>query len=125
MNLNQVTLPCHDLEASVSFYRLMGFTQIVSNPPTYARFECESGVTFSLHLMPTTAAESGVVVYFETANLDDTVRELKEKGLSFQSDPADQPWLWREAYLNDPAGNTICLYSAGHNRRNPPWSLSS
>jgi catechol 2,3-dioxygenase-like lactoylglutathione lyase family enzyme len=32
MNLNQVTLPAADLEASASFYRPMGFTQIVSSP---------------------------------------------------------------------------------------------
>jgi hypothetical protein len=49
MNLNQVTLPAADLEASASFYRRMGFTQIVSSPH-YARFECPEGdATFSIH----------------------------------------------------------------------------
>jgi len=36
----------------------------------------------------------------------------------------DQRWLWREACLNDPAGNRICIYHAGENRRYPPWKIS-
>jgi hypothetical protein len=35
--------------------------------------------------------------------------------------PADRSWLWREAILIDPAGNRICLYRAGENRKYPPW----
>ena len=35
----------------------------------------------------------------------------------------DQRWLWREAYLRDPAGNVICIFHGGENRRNPPWRV--
>jgi hydroxymethylpyrimidine/phosphomethylpyrimidine kinase len=35
-----------------------------------------------------------------------------------------QRWLWREAWLRDPAGNSICLYHAGDNRRFPPWRIA-
>ena len=125
MNLNQVTLPCMDLETSVDFYLRLGFKQIVANPPGYARFECASGATFSLERVSEKPGPTGVVVYFETADLDATVGRLKEAGIAFESDPVDQPWLWREAYLKDPAGNTLCLYFAGENRRNPPWLLSA
>ena len=41
----------------------------------------------------------------------------------FESEPIDQTWLWREAYLKDPNGNQICLFYAGENRLNPPWRL--
>jgi hydroxymethylpyrimidine/phosphomethylpyrimidine kinase len=27
------------------------------------------------------------------------------------------------AWLRDPAGNQLCLFRAGENRRNPPWRL--
>jgi hypothetical protein len=33
------------------------------------------------------------------------------------------PYLWREAFLRDPDGNVIVLFSAGENRLNPPWRL--
>ena len=123
MNLNQITLPCSDLAASVQFYRQLGFRLIVSSPPHYARFECESGTTFSLDLTPDGTGATGVVVYFEVTDVDAAVTRLKAAGLTFESDPVDQPWLWREAYLRDPAGNSLCIYHAGNNRRFPPYRL--
>ncbi len=124
MNLNQVTVPCADLAESVAFYRALGLRQIVSNPPDYARFECPvGGATFSLHRVAQPPRDAGVVVYFELEDLDAKVRELEAAGIRFESEPRDQPWLWREAYLRDPAGNLICLFHAGANRRNPPWRI--
>lgn len=124
MDLNQVTVPCTDLEASVAFYRQLGLRQIVSNPPDYARFECPAGAsTFSLHRVSGVPPEHGVVVYFEVEDVDAKVRQLEAAGLRFESGPQDQPWLWREAHLRDPAGNRICLFHAGENRLDPPWRL--
>jgi len=125
MNLNQVTVPCSDLDVSVEFYLLLGLRQIVNSPPDYARFECPIGEsTFSLHRVADAPLNHGVVVYFELADLDPKVKQLKAAGVQFESEPLDQPWLWREARLRDPAGNEICLFQAGENRRNPPWRLS-
>lgn len=124
MDLNQITLPCRDLAASIRFYCQLGCTQIVDSPE-YARFESPAGrATFSLHYVAELAADTGVVVYFETSRLDALVAELKDKGIQFDSEPADQRWLWREARLRDPASNVICLYYAGENRRNPPWRIN-
>jgi catechol 2,3-dioxygenase-like lactoylglutathione lyase family enzyme len=124
MDLNQVTVPCTDLAASVAFYRALGLRQIVSSPPDYARFECPvGGSTFSLHRTSGVPRDGGVVVYFELEDLDTRVSELKAAGFHFEAEPRDQPWLWREAYLRDPAGNRICLFRAGVNRRNPPWRV--
>ena len=122
MNLNQVTVPCFDLAASVAFYRALGLRQFVSSPPDYARFECPMGdSTFSVHRTSECVRDCGVVVFFEVEDLDATVRTLRSAGLEFDSEPRDQPWLWREASLRDPDGNRICLFHAGENRRNPPW----
>jgi len=123
MNLNQVTLPSTDVARSVAFYRGLGFRQIVANLPDYARFECPvGGATFSLHRVAQ-VPESGVVVYFECDDVDRTVARLRRVGVTFAAEPRDQSWLWREAYLRDPDGNTICLFHAGKNRRHPPWRL--
>lgn len=125
MNLNQVTVPCVQLEASVDFYRRLGLRLIVLDPPKYARFECPSGgSTFSLHLAEPAGSASAPVVYFELEDLDRRVEDLRATGLVFESGPRDQPWLWREAYLRDPAGNLLCLYHAGKNRLFPPWRLA-
>jgi catechol 2,3-dioxygenase-like lactoylglutathione lyase family enzyme len=121
MKLNQVTVPAADLERSIAFYRTLGFRLIVKNGH-YARFEIGDGsATFSLHLGE--AVGQGPLLYFECEDLDVRVAELKAKGIAFDHDPVDQSWLWREAWLRDPAGNRLCLYFAGENRRFPPWRL--
>jgi predicted enzyme related to lactoylglutathione lyase len=125
MNLNQVTLPATDISQSALFYREMGFMQIVSSPH-YARFECPEGdATFSMHLADDPVPNTGVVVYFECATLDDKVAQLQAKGFEFLKLPTDERWLWREARLKDPAGNELCLFWAGENRKNPPWRIEA
>ena len=122
MRLNQVTVSVRDVEAAVAFYRTLGLDLIVKSPH-YARFACPQGdSTFSVHAGEP-AAPVSTVVYFEDDQLDETVARLKNAGLEFESDPTDEPWLWREARLRDPSGNPVCLYRAGANRLDPPWRL--
>lgn len=126
VNLNQITLPAADLDRAVRFYREMGFRLIVHSPPRYARFECAEGdSTFSLHSADHPIGHTGVVVYFECADLDARVKALLASGFEFTQLPTDERWLWREARLIDPSGNVICLYWAGDNRRHPPWRVSA
>ena len=44
--------------------------------------------------------------------------------MAFEHGPRGQPWMWREARLRDPSGNTIFLYKAGEARRYPPWRIA-
>lgn len=123
MNLNQVTLPARDVAESAAFFRRMGFLQIVDTDH-YARFECTEGeATFSVERCEGMPVPPGVKVYFETGRLDELVAELEGRGFVFEVRPVDRPWLWREAWLRDPAGNEICLFHAGTIRKNPPWRV--
>lgn len=123
MNLNQVTVEVSDIERAVAFYQTLGLTQIVASYH-YARFVCgnEQGSTFSVHLSDDPSPFRGGV-YFECDDLDARVDLLMSKGLGFDTQPVDQRWLWREAWLRDPDGNRICLYRAGENRVHPPWRI--
>jgi hydroxymethylpyrimidine/phosphomethylpyrimidine kinase len=124
MRLNQVTVGATEYNASVAFYKTLGLRQIVDSPPHYARFELPDGdSTFSIHLVDGPSGQEFPLVYFETPALDADVARLKGLGVAFEHDPVDQRWGWREAYLRDPAGNRICLYQAGVNRRYPPWRI--
>ena len=125
MELNQVTLPSTDVERSAKFYRTMGFGQIVESLPMYARFECLGRATFSVHRVAPVSSESNVIIYFECADVDATCATLTARGITIDSPPKDQEWLWREARLRDPDGNVLCLYHAGEIRRYPPWRLSA
>lgn len=125
MRLNQVTVACRDLDASVGFYRQLGLKLIVKSPH-YARFELpEGGSTFSLHVADGEVPRAHAPrIYFECDDLDAEVARLKAAGLVFEHEPKMQTWLWHEAWLRDPAGNALCLYHAGDNRTHPPWRLA-
>lgn len=124
MDLNQVTLPVKDVDEAIRFYCGMGFHLIVRSLPRYARFECNAGnATFSVHYVERQTSDHGVVIYFECSDLDSKVKQLMSCGYTFDQLPKDEAWLWREARLRDPSNNVLCLYSAGENRRNPPWRV--
>lgn len=124
MKMNQVTVGCTDYARSVDFYQKLGLVQIVDSPPRYARFETPGGETLSIHAVDSVSAPT-TMIYFELDELDATVAELAAAGIAFDSAPEDQGWGWREARLRDPAGNPICLFHAGDNRRFPPWRIPS
>ena len=124
MRLNQVTAAAADLKQSIAFYQVLGLKLIVKSPH-YARFELPRGeATFSLHIADgPVPRENAPQLYFECHDVEFEVRRLKQAGVAVERGPAMQSWLWHEAWLRDPAGNAICLFNAGDNRRYPPWRL--
>jgi hydroxymethylpyrimidine/phosphomethylpyrimidine kinase len=122
--LNQVTVTGTDYRKSVEFHRTLGLRQIVDSPENgYARFETEGGATFSVQIDPEETISATTAVYLECDDLDERVERLARSGLTFEHGPRNQPWMWREARLRDPAGNIIFLYKAGEARRYPPWRI--
>jgi len=125
MNLNQVTIKSKNTLEAVAFYKLLGLTLIVDALPRYARLECPDGeATLSISLTEEKELNNTITLYFEDENLDLLVEKLKEKGITFTQVPEDKSWLWREAHLQDADGNTIILFKAGENRKNPPWRIN-
>lgn len=123
MAFNQVTIGCSDLTQSIAFYQALGFELIVNSPQNgYARFEAPNGTTLSLH--KGLGVPAMAVLYFERQDLDQWFEKLSHKGVIFDQAPTDQSWGWREARLSDPAGNPLCLFTAGQYRRFPPWRVN-
>ncbi len=130
MRLDQVTLPCTDYDASVAWWQRFGLTLIVDSPPKYARFECpaeagEEPATLSLHLTDALAPADWPAVYFEVSDVFTEVGKRCMAGIHPVEEPERKDWLWTEAWFRDPAGNRVCLYSAGTNRRFPPWRVGA
>lgn len=124
MDLNQVTILSTDVSKAIEFYQNLGLILIVHSNHHYARFLCPTGnTTFSIHQTEEMPTISSAWIYFECEELDAKVASLQQQGVVFEQLPQDQPWLWREARLKDLDGNQLILYSAGENRKNPPWRL--
>lgn len=131
MILNQVTLPCtvDDFHLCLEFYQTLGLTLIVHTHDEYARFEMPvhrgagSPATLSIHVVSEALgpASGCGVIYFEVDDVAANVERLTENGIVFDSEVAEQSWLWTEASLRDPAGNRLIIYHAGEARRFPPW----
>ena len=80
--------------------------------------------TFSLHVRGgPIPRDNAPRIYFECADVDGEFARLERAGCVFEHAPVSQTWLWREAWLRDPAGNALCLFNAGANRTHPPWRL--
>ncbi len=123
MDLNQITLEAADFDASVAFYTRLGLKLIVLSDARYARFELPSGATtLSLHH----AASPNIgntVLYFEVDDIAARFHSLTAAGIIFDTEPKMQRYRWIEARFRDPAGNLLCLFQAGPERRFPPWRL--
>jgi catechol 2,3-dioxygenase-like lactoylglutathione lyase family enzyme len=125
VNLNQVTVYTDKPTETAEFFKKLGLRIIVDSLPRYARLECPDGEsTLSIQHDEKAEVSNNVVLYFECDDLDRVVSDLKSNGLTFDEEPTDRPWLWRQAYLKDPNGNKICLFRAGENRKNPPWRVT-
>ena len=121
MHLNHVTLPAHDYDASLAFYRALGLVQIVAAPPRYARFETAGGATLSIEVMDDGARAGGAEIHLHCDDVDGDVAAAQARGVVFDRPPTDMDYLWRRAVTHDPAGNIVVLYHAGINQRFPPW----
>lgn len=122
MRLNQITLPVRDIARSKAFYLTLGFRLLVDSAH-YCRFLAPDGdTTFSIHVEDG-AIGTGPVLYLESEDMDADYARLKSAGVAFETEPADESWLWREARFRDPDGHHWKLYFAGENRVNPPWRV--
>lgn len=125
MNLNHVTIYSDKPLPTVEFFEKLGLIRIVDSLPRYARLQCPDGdSTLSVHVSESGVNAENIVLYFECENLEAEILRLKSLGIELDGDLADRPWLWREAYIKDPNGNSVCLFHAGINRINPPWRIA-
>lgn len=114
--LHQVALQATNLDAAVNFYRdVLGLRFITRyDPPGLAFFDMGG---FRLLL---SATASGATLYFRVVDIDDAVKSLKKRGVSFLHPPAMihrdetgefgkkgvEEWM---AFFKDPSGNILAL----------------
>lgn len=53
----------------------------------------------------------GPEITLRVDDVDETVTRLKEMGVQIEAEPADQPWQARHAWLRDPDGRRMSIYS--------------
>lgn len=110
----------HDVQPMVDFYEELGFSISFRMPEegeagyvTMGRDESELAIvdaewpTHQTGLPMGTDPRFEMFVYVE--DLDETVDALRGRGTPVISEPTDQPWGERTAYVADPEGNPVSL----------------
>jgi len=114
IRMNWAVIFVEDVPATVAFYRdLLGLTPIKQGPGS-TRLETGDGTGWlSIHGLTDDEKppwNDGVMLHFETGELDEVCARLEEAGVTFRQKPRVMPWGWRHAYVYDPAGHVVSLY---------------
>ncbi len=127
MKFNNVRLLVRDYRKCFDFYtRKLGFEPLWDIEECYGAFRVADGIEglaifLSDQMAPVVGnadAQQPVggreksMVCFEVANVDETYKALKTKGVEFVNEPVDKPgWGARVVHLRDPEENLIELYT--------------
>ena len=113
------------LDAAVSFYEQVLGQRLGRRTEHWAQFDC-GGVTLGLYDRATMAENLGVAepelgsppgaleLAFQVSDCDDAFRAALDAGARSFRPPEDRPWGERTAYILDPDGALVELYTRAH-----------
>lgn len=113
---NHAMLYVRSLDRALQFYvDGLGF-RLVDELEGYGRLRAARGdSTIALHLTESRArpSSSTIRLYFEVADIERYCARLEAKGIRFTAPVERKSWGWKHAYLTDPDGHELSIYSAG------------
>ena len=107
-SLDHLYMQVSDLERSVAFYELLGFT--TTRWRDYVRLEGPDGVYIGME-QGRVAVGGSIELVVRVDDVDRRFQELSAAGIRFDGSPADQEWGARHVWLTDPDGNRLSLFS--------------
>ncbi len=108
--LTHLFITTHDLAAMREFYvNLLGLDMLVDEGD-YLRVGGGGGAHMGME-PAAKGALPAVELNIEVGDVDAVVERLSIRGVQFDALPADMPWGARHAWLRDPAGHRLSLYS--------------
>jgi catechol 2,3-dioxygenase-like lactoylglutathione lyase family enzyme len=113
--LSHLFVSVRDLRASEAFYvgRLGLEILLGSVESGYLRVGGGGGFHLGLEEHPDDAiATDGIEIVIRVDDVDELCRRLTAAGFGIERGPADQPWGARHAWLRDPTGYRVSVYSA-------------
>ena len=121
---NHAMVYSRNVAAAVEFYAsLLGLEVLEKvdweNRTVYARLKSPGGDgTIAIHGLPPGEElhTGGVRLYFEVKNLERFCKRLEASGVKLSKPPKVMPWGWKHAYLDDPDGHEVSVYTAGAKR---------
>ena len=84
--------------------------EVLAEHPGYLRIGTPGGFHFGCEELPGVGAE-GIELVIAVDDVDTTYADLVNAGVVFDSPPADTDWGARHAWLRDPSGYRLSIYS--------------
>ena len=109
--LSHLFMHVTDLAAARTFYvELLGL-QVLIEEPGYLRVGREGGFHIGMEEEPSQVGGAGIEIVVEVPDVDAAFRRLQGDGVAFDEPPADMPWGARHAWMRDPSGYRLSLFS--------------
>ncbi|CAN5864065.1 hypothetical protein BH24CHL6_BH24CHL6_14650 [soil metagenome] len=104
-----------DLASTRAFYVDRLGLRLLVDEGAYIRVGGEDGFQMGMEAVPDEIGARGIEIVIAVDDVDATYRRLTETGVEFESKPRDMPWGARHAWLRDPSGYRLSIYSpSGH-----------
>jgi catechol 2,3-dioxygenase-like lactoylglutathione lyase family enzyme len=121
---NHAMIYSKDVATALRFYAdKLGFKLLENfqheGRSVYARLQSPRGTTtIALHAVAPgdEVRTGGIRLYFEVPDLEAFCDRLESAGVPLTKQPKLMPWGWKHAYLDDPDGHEVSLYTAGAKR---------
>lgn len=117
--LNYITLLVDDVEAVRDWYVAHLGMEIRWASPDFVLLDSPRAA-LGLHRGSPPRNPGNVQLHFEVPDVDAEYERLRGEGLGFREAPRTMPWGHRTAYLTDPVGHTVEIYTpcddGGHDR---------
>lgn len=113
-SLSHLFVSVRDLAATHRFYvELLGLEVLMGGPAEgYLRLGGNDGFHMGVEAHPDAAVPTpGIELVIRVDDVDATYARLRAAGVAFDGPPADQEWGARHAWLRDPSGYRLSIYS--------------
>jgi catechol 2,3-dioxygenase-like lactoylglutathione lyase family enzyme len=112
VTLDHLFIVVSDLERSKRFYADVLGLELTVEGEGYVRLEGEGGFSIGMEERPPEQVGGrGIEIVVAVDDVDRRYREMSARGAKFAGPPADQEWGARHAWLEDPDGYPISIFT--------------
>jgi lactoylglutathione lyase len=106
--ISYITLWVNKYDECLAFYRDVLRLPLEAADENFAPFSTQ-GTGLYLHRLgdQSPLRRQALEIHFDVANVDVVYKQLLERGVKFEHQPANMPWGTRMAAFRDPEGNAI------------------
>jgi catechol 2,3-dioxygenase-like lactoylglutathione lyase family enzyme len=109
--LSHLFVHVSDLAATRRFYVDQLGLEVLMEEPGYLRVGNADGWHIGLEEVPDQVGSAGIELVLRVDDVDEAYRRLTDAGVSFDTAPRDTEWGPRHAWLRDPSGYRLSIYS--------------